>query len=92
MKNYINPEGIETPIEICSQTTQNWLCKLKYEYQDVWYDMFFDEHECSDMVKDRNSFLTRMKDLKPYIVEFEENNAIKPKIYLFDYAARNDDC
>lgn len=82
---------METHIEICSQTVENWLYKLEYEYQDVRYDMFIDEHECSDMVEDRNSFLTRMKDLKPYIVEFEENNAIKPKIYLSDYSSGNDD-
>lgn len=27
-----------------------------------------------------------MEELKPYIVEFEENNAIKPKVYPADYA------
>lgn len=31
------------------------------------------------------NFLKRLEELKPYIIEFEENGTIKPKIYLFDY-------
>lgn len=26
-----------------------------------------------------------MEKLKPYIVEFEQNSTIKPKVYLMDY-------
>lgn len=35
-------------------------------------DVFIDGHERSDVVEDRENFLTRMEDFKPYIVEFEE--------------------
>lgn len=91
MKDYVNPEGVETPIEICSQTAQNWLCKLGYEYKNVHKDMFIDGHKRSDVVEDRNKFLTRMKDLKPYMVEFEENDAMKYKISLSDCVMKGED-
>lgn len=55
-------------------------------------DVFIDKHERSDMVEDRNKFLTRIEDLKPYIVEFEENGVMKPKIYSSDCAVGGEDC
>lgn len=30
-----------------------------------------------------------MKDLKPYLVEFHKNSAMKPKVYSLDYAVEN---
>ena len=53
--------------------------------------MFINGHERSDVVKDRNNFLTRMKDLKPYMVEFEEDGKIKSTIYLSNYAVGGND-
>ena len=44
------------------------------------------------MVEDRNRFLTRMEELKPYMVEFEENSAMKPKIYPSDCVVGGEDC
>lgn len=49
-------------------------------------DVFIDGHERSDVVEDRKNFLGKMKELKPYIVEFEENGAMKEKIYPPDCA------
>lgn len=79
---------METPIVICSRTTRKWLCKLGYENKDVHKDVFIDGHEQPDVVKDRSVFLNKMEELKPYIVEFDENSAMKPKIYLLDYAVK----
>ena len=33
------------------------------------------------MVEDQNNFMTRIEDLKPYMIEFEEDSKMKPKIY-----------
>lgn len=42
-------------------------------------DVFIDRHESSDMVEDRNNFITRMEDFKPYMIEFEKDDKMKPK-------------
>ena len=54
-------------------------------------DVFIDGHERSDVVEDQNNFLTRMEDLKPYMVEFEEDGTMKPKIYPSDCAVGGND-
>ena len=86
MKNYANPQEEEIPITIRSRTAQRWLGRLGYEYKDVLKDVFIDGHERSDVVEDRKNFLGRMEELKPYVVEFEENGAMKEKIYPPDCA------
>ena len=53
--------------------------------------MFINGHEQSDVVKDRKVFLNKMEELKPYIVEFDEDGAIKPKVYLLDCIIRGND-
>ena len=42
-------------------------------------------------MEDRNNFMTIIEDLKPYMVKFEENGAMKLKIYPFDCAIESDD-
>lgn len=37
------------------------------------------------MMEDCANFLKVIKDLKPYMVEFEEDGTLKPKVYLDDY-------
>ena len=54
-------------------------------------DIFVDGHERLDVVEDCKNFLQKMEELKPYIVEFEENGAIKPKIYLSDCVISGND-
>ena len=49
-------------------------------------DVFVNGHEQSDVVEDRVNFLQEIEELKPYIVEFDENGAIKPKVYSADCA------
>ena len=82
----MSPKGEKIPIVIRLRIARNWLCKLGYEYKDVRKDVFVDGHEQSDIVEDQINFLQKMEELKPYIVEFKENGAIKPKIYPADCA------
>ena len=42
------------------------------------------------MVEDREKFLNTMKDLEPYLVEFEEDGSIKAKNYPDDCAVGGD--
>ena len=91
LKTYVNPEGIQTPIEIQLRTARNWLRKLGFEYKDVHKDVFIDGQERLDVVDDQNNFLTKMEDLKPYIVEFEEDGKMKPKDYPSDCAVGGND-
>lgn len=44
------------------------------------------------IIKAQNNYWIRIKDLKLYIIEFEENNIIKPKIYLFNYIVKTNNC
>ena len=53
-------------------------------YKEVCKDMFIDGHEQPDVVEDRNRFLVKIEELKPYMVEFNEDGLIKAKDYLVD--------
>lgn len=53
-------------------------------------DIFTDGHKQSDIVEDCKNFLKKIKELKPYMIEFEEDSLIKPKIYLFNRVIRGD--
>ena len=88
LKIYTNLQRIETLISICLRTAWRWLCKLGYEYKDVNKDIFVDGHEQSDIVEDWINFLRKMEKLKPYIVEFDENDAMKSKVYPSDCAVK----
>lgn len=90
LKTYVNPQGIETPITIRSRTARTWLRKLGYVYKDVQKDVFVDGHERSDVVEDRSNFLEKMEELKPYMVEFNEDGTMKPKVYPPDCAVKGE--
>lgn len=49
-------------------------------------DVFVDGHEQPDVVEDRNRFLTKIEELKSYVVEVNEDGAIKAKDYPVDCA------
>lgn len=83
-KYYLNQKRMKNQIEIKLRIVQNQVDKLRYEYKYICKDIFINKYEYLNMVEDRNNYLTRMKDLKPYIIKFKENGKIKPKIYLFD--------
>ncbi len=69
---------------IRSRKARRWLGKLGYEYKDVRKDVFVDKCKPSDIVENRKNFLKKMEKLKPYVVEFEEDGTMKPKVYLSD--------
>ena len=54
-------------------------------------DVFIDRNEHSNVVKDPNNFLIKMEDLKPYIIEFDEDNKTKPKNYSSDCTIGDND-
>ncbi len=53
--------------------------------------MFINGYEQSDVIEDCKVFLNKMEELKPYIIEFDEDSAIKPKVYPLDYTVRDND-
>lgn len=61
-------------------------------YKEIFKDMFIDSHKWSDKGEDWNYFLTKIEELKLYIVEFNENSAMKVKNYLIDYIVRGEKC
>lgn len=86
LKTYISPERKEIPILIWLHTACNWLRKLGYEYKNIRKDIFVDGHKRLDIMENWKNFLQKMEELKPYIVEFDKNCAMKPKIYPVDCA------
>lgn len=44
------------------------------------------------MIKNYNKFLTKMKNLKLYIIKLLENSTKKYKIYLFNYIIKSKNC
>lgn len=44
-------------------------------------DIFINWHEQVDIVKDYKNFFKWRKELKLYIIKFEKNNILRPKIY-----------
>lgn len=84
----MSPKTREIPIVIWLRTAQNWLRKLRYEYRDMCKNIFVDGHKWSDIIEDYKNFFWKIEEFKSYIVEFEENGVIKPKIYLFNYAVK----
>lgn len=81
MKNYVNLQRIETLITIRSHIAWTWLRKLGYIYQDLHKNVFVDGHKQPDVVEDCANFLKRIEELKPYIVEYNQDRVIKPKMY-----------
>ena len=54
-------------------------------------DIFINRHKRSDLVDDQTTFLTRIEDLKLYMIEVEENGTMKSKIYPSDCEVRGND-
>lgn len=48
--------------------------------------MFVDGHKRSNVVEDCERFLKKMEELRLYLVEFNENGAMKDKTYPLDCA------
>lgn len=77
----MNRDGTPNPIQIRSRTARKWLNKLGYTFRLVGRNVFIDGHERPDVIKARTDFLHTLKDLEPYLVEFDENGRIMDKAY-----------
>ena len=53
--------------------------------------MFLDGYKQADIVEDCKNFLKKLEELKLYMVEFEEDSIIKPKIYLTNCVINGDE-
>lgn len=53
-------------------------------------NVFVDTHERFDIVEDCKNFFTKIEEFKLYLVEFEKNRRIKPKIYPFNCVVKRD--
>ena len=54
-------------------------------------DVFVEGHERPDVVEDQNRFLTKMEELKSYMVEFNEDGVMKAKDYPVHCAMRGEE-
>lgn len=57
------------------------LYKLDNNNKNICKDIFVDRYEQVDIVKDYKYFLTKIEELKPYMIEFDKFSIIKPKVY-----------
>lgn len=51
--------------------------------------MFVNKYKQLNVVKNCKIFLNKMEKLKLYIIEFDKNGIMKPKIYLSDCIVEN---
>ena len=63
-------ESIDKQAGIRSRTVRKWLNRLGYKWKEVEKGVFFDSHEREDVVEYRETFLSEIKSLLPYFVEF----------------------
>lgn len=54
-------------------------------------DIFIDGYERADLVKNCANFLKKIKKLNLFLVEFNKDGTIKPKIYFFNCIVENED-
>ena len=55
-------------------------------------DIFADRYEQLDVIENRKEFLNKIEDLKPYLIEFNEDGMMKDKTYPPDCAVGGEDC
>lgn len=55
-------------------------------------DVFVNIYKQPNVIEDQNYFLTKMKELKPYMVKLNEDSVIKVKNYPVNYLMRDEKC
>lgn len=50
-------------------------------YKEIYKNVFIDGYKQLDVMENRNCFLIKIEELKPYIVEFNKDSVIKIKNY-----------
>lgn len=53
--------------------------------------MFFYRHKQKDVIEYRKIFLSKIKSLLPYFIEFSNNGSILPKVYPNDCIVKGSD-
>lgn len=54
--------------------------------------MFVDGYKQLNIIKNCANFVRKIEELKSYIVKFNQNGVIKPKIYFFNCAVKRENC
>lgn len=57
---------------------------MGYKWREIQKGVFFDRHEREDVVEYRETFLSEIKSLLPYFLEFSNDGSILPKVYPAD--------
>ena len=65
---------------------------MGFVYKEVRKEVFIDSHKWPDIVEDWNRFLTKIEELKSYIVEFNEDGVMKAKDYPVDCKVEGKEC
>ena len=73
--------SIDQQAAICSRTIRKWLNRLGYKWKEVQKSVFFYGHERENVMEYIETFLSEMKSLLPYFVEFSDDGSILPKVY-----------
>lgn len=68
----------------------NWLYKLIFKYKNINKYVFVNKYKQLNIIETCKKFLNIMKNLKPYLVKFEENELIKAKNYLDNCIIKKD--
>lgn len=90
LPDYINLEEIQSLIKIKFRTTYNGLNKLDFKNKNIKKNVFIDRYEWPNMVENCKKFLSIIKNLKLYLVEFKEDGSMKIKNYPDDCIVRED--
>lgn len=61
---------------------QKQFLKLSFKYKNIKKNVFIDRYEYSNIFKNCPKILKIIKNLKPYLIEFEKDKFIKIKNYL----------
>ncbi len=77
--------------EIRSRTACQWLNRLVYKWKELQKNIFFYRREQKNVVEYRETFLSEMKSLLPYFVEFSDDRSILPKVYPNDCTVKGSD-
>lgn len=64
--------------------------KLRYKYCHVGKNVFINGHKTLDVIKNRKYFLQEIKELEPYLVEFDKTGQMILKVYPSDCEVRGD--
>lgn len=80
----INAEETGASIEgptIQTRTIRRWLHRLGFDWREVKKGVFVDGHERPDVIQYRQEFVSTIRQLLPYFVEFNADGTMKEKSY-----------